>query len=55
VRKTGKDYLNRHPEIETKISVKSKREFYTTDSPEDFNAKATIFFGEHVSSLHADL
>jgi len=50
-----KDYLNRHPEIEIKISVKSNKKFYTTDSPEDFNAKATIFFGEPVSSLHADL
>jgi glutamate racemase len=50
-----KDYLNRHPEIETKISRQEDRVFYTTDSSEEFNSKATIFFGEPVSSLHADV
>jgi glutamate racemase len=50
-----KDYLQRHPEIETKISKERKRTFYTTDSPEDFNNKATIFFGERVEAKHLDL
>ena len=50
-----KNYLHRHPEIENKISKKGKRFFYTTDSAEDFNNKATIFFGESVHSKHADL
>ncbi|HTM91974.1 MAG TPA: glutamate racemase [Flavisolibacter sp.] len=50
-----KDYLHRHPEIETKISKEGKRTFYTTDSPEDFNNKATIFFGERVEARHLDL
>jgi glutamate racemase len=50
-----KDYLHRHPEMETKISQQGKREFYTTDSPEDFNNKATVFFGERVKSGHVDL
>jgi glutamate racemase len=50
-----KDYLSRHPEIETKISRQEDRVFYTTDSSEEFNSKATIFFGEPVSSLHADV
>ncbi len=50
-----KDYLHRHPEIETKISKESKRVFYTTDSAEDFNNKATIFFGESVEAKHLDL
>jgi glutamate racemase len=49
------DYLHRHPEIESKLSKSGKRIFYTTDSTEDFNNKATIFFGEKVSSLHVDL
>lgn len=49
------DYLDRHPEIESKISKESKRVFYTTDSPADFNNKATIFFGESVVSKHLDL
>lgn len=50
-----KDYLHRHPEIETKISKTSRRIFYTTDSTEDFNNKATIFFGEQVDARHLDL
>ena len=50
-----KDYLHRHPEIETKISRQRKRVFYTTDSTEDFNNKATIFFGESVKAMHVDL
>ena len=50
-----KDYLRRHPEIESKISKDGKRVFYTTDSTEDFNSKATIFFGEAVDAKHLDL
>jgi glutamate racemase len=50
-----KDYLHRHPEIETKISKEGKRVFYTTDSIEDFNSKATIFFGEGIEARHLDL
>ncbi len=44
-----KDYLQRHPEIENKCSKKGMRFFYTTDSPEDFNNHAAIFFGEEIS------
>jgi glutamate racemase len=50
-----KDYLHRHPEIETKISQQGRRTFYTTDAPEDFDNKATVFFGERVRSEHVDL
>lgn len=50
-----KNYLHRHPEIETKISKEGKRLFYTTDSIEDFNNKATIFFGKRVEARHLDL
>jgi len=50
-----KDYLYRHPEIEGKIIKQSKKEFYTTDAPEDFDNKATTFFGEKVRSKHLDL
>ena len=49
------DYLQRHPEIEGRITKESNRSFYTTDSAEDFNAKASIFFGETVNASHADL
>jgi len=50
-----KDYLHRHPEIETKISKQGGTTFYTTDSTEDFDNKATIFFGGRVESRHVDL
>jgi glutamate racemase len=49
------DYLQRHPEIETQLSQKRERLFYTTDAPEDFNLKASTFFGEEVQSRHTDL
>jgi glutamate racemase len=50
-----KDYLQRHPEIENRISKECKRFFFTTDSAEDFNNKASIFFGTTVQSAHVDL
>jgi glutamate racemase len=50
-----KDYLFRHPEMEKRIWKDGRRTFYTTDSPEDFNNKATIFFGASVQSKHVDL
>jgi len=49
------DYLQRHPEMENKCSKKGQRIFYTTDSTEDFDNHATIFFGEAVRSKHLDL
>lgn len=50
-----KDYLGRHAEIKSKLSQNKEHFFYTTDSTEDFNSKASIFFGEAVSALHTDL
>lgn len=49
------DYLQRHPEIEQGCSREGNRQFYTTDSTEDFDNHATRFFGEAVQSLHLDL
>lgn len=45
-----KDYLQRHPEMETRISRNAKRTFCTTDSIEDFDKHATLFYGESVHS-----
>ena len=47
------DYLKRHPEIETAISVRGKREFYTTDSFEDFDRAALNFYGSTIQSEKA--
>ncbi|HEX2957349.1 MAG TPA: glutamate racemase [Chitinispirillaceae bacterium] len=45
-----KHYLLRHPEIEIKCCKNGKREFFTTESPEFFNDKASFFFGAAVDA-----
>ena len=55
VARSLQDYLQRHPEIENSISRTGSLQFYTTDAPEDFNAKGSLFFGKQVQSLHVDL
>lgn len=49
------DYLHRHPGIEAACSKNGKRIFYTTDSTEDFDQHASVFFGETVQSRHLQL
>ena len=49
------DYLRRHPEIESRCTKYRQRHFYTTDSTEDFDSHATLFFGEAVQSQHVNL
>ena len=55
VAKSLRDYLHRHPEIEINCSKNKTRAFYTTDSAEDFDNHAGIFFDETVHSIHVDL
>jgi glutamate racemase len=47
------DYLLRHTEIEKSITKTGSREFYTTDSPKDFDNHATHFYGGTIKSKHA--
>jgi glutamate racemase len=49
------DYLERHPDIAQECSKQGTKQFYTTDSPADFNANASLFFGNPVESKHLDL
>jgi len=49
------DYLNRHPEIESRISKNARVEFFTTDSAENFDRHAGIFYGKTVKSEHLSL
>jgi glutamate racemase len=44
------DYLVRHPEIETTLTKGGTKQFFTTDSAEDFDLQAGIFFGQPVKS-----
>ena len=50
-----RNYLNRHSEIESKISKNADVKFFTTDSVEQFNQHASMFFGKDVSSQHLSL
>jgi glutamate racemase len=49
------DYLVRHPEIERKLSLGGEREFFTTDSTDDFDRHAANFYGAEINSNHIDL
>ena len=49
------DYLQRHPEIEIRISSAGEKKFYTTDSTQDFDRHAANFYGANVKSIHIDL
>jgi glutamate racemase len=49
------DYLLRHPKMEAKCSKNGNRIFYTTDSTEDFDNHAAIFYGQALKSKHVDL
>lgn len=48
-------YLQRHPEMESRITRNGSMQFYTTESPVDFDEHATIFFGSEVKSEHLQL
>jgi len=50
-----KDYLIRHPELETRLSKESKRDFFTTDSTVSFDKHASLFFGQEIKSKHLSL
>jgi len=40
-----KIYLNRHPEMEERLSKNGKSQYFTTDSTETFNKQAVAFLG----------
>jgi glutamate racemase len=48
-------YLVNHPEMELRCTKNGTRNFYTTDSEEDFDNHASIFFGEAVKTRHIEL
>ena len=48
-------YLQKHPEMERMCSKNGKISFYTTDSAEDFDSHAAIFYGKQVKSIHLNL
>jgi len=46
-------YLQNHPEIESKIAKEGSTAFFTSGDQDDFNASASIFFGEEIIASHA--
>lgn len=48
------DYLQRHAEIEERCSKNGTAHFFTTDSAEDFDNHASIFYGKPVKSVHVE-
>lgn len=49
------NYLQRHPEIESKISREKNVHFYTTDDAGQFSKQAAQFFGKEVNAEHLSL
>ena len=49
------NYLQRHAEMEERITKGRSRKFFTTDDTEDFDRHGAVFFGEQVSSTHVHL
>jgi glutamate racemase len=49
------DYLDRHPEMKQRLSKTGKKQFFTTDSAEDFDKHASLFYGESVQAKHVEL
>lgn len=50
-----KDYLHRHPEMESKLSINGTLDFYTTDEEEGFTRQAAIFYGESFKAKQVHL
>jgi len=46
------EYLNRHPEIDNKLSKNGSLIFQTTESAENFEGKAALFMGRKVDAEH---
>ena len=44
------DYLQRHPEMETRLAKKGSRAYFTSGDVKSFDAHASLFLGEEVLS-----
>lgn len=49
------DYLHRHPEIEDRLMKQAQKLFFTTDSADEFNRHARLFYGAEVVATHIEL
>lgn len=49
------DYLQRHPEMESRCTKNGSTLYYTTESVEKFSSSASIFLNEEIRAEHLDL
>ena len=49
------NYLERHPEIESRLTTGGSTEIFTTDDPSDFDNHASLFFGTQVQAKRLQL
>lgn len=49
------DYLHRHPEMETQCSRSGRRDYFTTESAQNFDQLANLFLCSEVKSKHIKL
>lgn len=49
------DYLQRHKEMDEKLSKNGDIRFFTTDDPENFDRQGSLFFGSPIRSAFADV
>ena len=50
-----KDYLERHPEYQLRLSKNGTRVFYATDMSKDFKKLGSEYFGEEIEVEHAKI
>jgi glutamate racemase len=50
-----REYLQKHPQMEENCSKNGQISFFTTDSAEDFDNHAAVFYGKPVKSKHLSL
>lgn len=50
-----RSYLQKHPEIESRLSKGSRYELYTTEAESDFDSHASRYFGSPVNARHTHL
>ena len=55
VARSLKDYLFRHPELESRCSRSGGVKYYTTESAEKFSESAWLFLHEHIEVEHINL
>lgn len=49
------DYLQRHPELEERLSRGRYVQFFTTDDSIDFQDRGSVFFGDSIQAEHVHL